>query len=67
MTSEVRRVFLEATQPRLDRHNEEITDLVDILGKLQDKHSQLWKDAMMLLRYHREMADISKRMIEQYG
>jgi len=65
--SEVRRGFLEIVRVIQDRHDKEIAEVLDIMASIPDKHSQAFKDATMILRFYREMADLCKRTIRQYS
>ena len=65
--SEARRQFLKIVKRRQDRYDEEIAEVLDIMASIPDKHSQAFKDATMILRFYREMADLCKRTIRQYS
>lgn len=67
MMSDVRIVFLKNVQKMLDDHNAEISKLLVVLKVIEDKCSQNFLDATMLLRWHRTCADMCKSTLKMYA
>ena len=65
--TEARQKFLEIVKSIQDRHDKEITEVLDIMAAIPDKKSQLFNDATMILGFNREMADLCKRTIRKYS
>jgi len=60
-------MFLAMSKKVKEEHEKASDDMLELLTRIEDKKSGVAKDATMLLRWHREIADVCKRMIRQYG
>ena len=60
-------MFLGNAQKIQEEHEKASAGLLEILAGIEDKRSGVALDATMLLRWHREIADVCKRMIRQYS